>query len=152
MTISVNDEGFSRITLCALHLELLTLPEHLSTPPVFSGVCVTQTLVLYVCFIDRCLSFVLFVLAIVLSDLLRCADYDYLPLVSSHSSSYLRFIALTNLIQMFVPSEKKLVIMYLCVKGNDFASFSFTILLVDSGTAQTVPFVLLLYPISKLIK
>jgi hypothetical protein len=34
--------------------------------------------------------------------------------------------------------------MYLCVKGIDFASFRFTILLVDSGTAQTVPFVLLL--------
>ena len=106
LTISVNDEGLSRITLCALHLEPLTLPEHLSTSPVFSGVCVTQTLVLYVCFIDRCLSFVLFVLAIVLSDLLRCADYDYLPLVSSHSYSYLRFIALTNLYQMFVPSEE----------------------------------------------
>ena len=37
--------------------ELLTLPEHLSSPPVFSGVCVTQSLVLCVCFVDRCLSF-----------------------------------------------------------------------------------------------
>jgi hypothetical protein len=37
--------------------ELLTLPEHLSSPPVFSGVHVTWSLVLYVCFIDRCLSF-----------------------------------------------------------------------------------------------
>ena len=37
--------------------ELLTLPEHLSSPPVFSGVRVTRYLVLYVCFIDRCLSF-----------------------------------------------------------------------------------------------
>jgi len=38
-------------------LELLTLPEHLSSPPVFSGVLVTRTLVLFVCFVDRCLSF-----------------------------------------------------------------------------------------------
>jgi hypothetical protein len=36
--------------------ELLTLPEHRSSPPVFSGVRVTWSLVLYVCFVDRCLS------------------------------------------------------------------------------------------------
>ena len=36
--------------------ELLTLPEHLSSPPVHSGVRVTWSLVLYVCFVDRCLS------------------------------------------------------------------------------------------------
>ena len=40
--------------------ELLTLPEHLSSPPVFSGIRVTRSLVLYVCFIDRCLSFCTF--------------------------------------------------------------------------------------------
>ena len=40
--------------------ELLILPEHLSSPPVFSGVCVTRSLVLYVCFVDRCLSFCAF--------------------------------------------------------------------------------------------
>jgi hypothetical protein len=37
-----------------------TLPEHLSSPPVFSEVYVTQSLVLYVCFVDRCLSFCTF--------------------------------------------------------------------------------------------
>ena len=37
--------------------ELFTLPEHLSSPPVFSEVRVTQSLVLYVYFVDRCLSF-----------------------------------------------------------------------------------------------
>jgi hypothetical protein len=37
--------------------ELLTLPEHLSSPPVFSGVRVTRSLVLCVCFVDRCLVF-----------------------------------------------------------------------------------------------
>ena len=40
--------------------ELPTLPEHLSLPPVFSGVRVTWSLVLYVCFVDRCLSFCTF--------------------------------------------------------------------------------------------
>jgi len=40
--------------------ELLTFPEHLSSPPVFSGVFVTRSLVLYVCFVDRCLSFCTF--------------------------------------------------------------------------------------------
>ena len=48
--------------------ELLTLPENLSSPPVFSEVCVTRSLVLCVCIVDR--SFVLFILAIVLSVLL----------------------------------------------------------------------------------
>ena len=40
--------------------ELLTIPEQLSSPPVFNGVRVTQSLVLYVCFVDRCLSFCTF--------------------------------------------------------------------------------------------
>jgi hypothetical protein len=39
-----------------LPLILFTLPEHLSSPPVFSEVRVTRSLVLYVCFVDRCLS------------------------------------------------------------------------------------------------
>jgi len=37
--------------------ELLTLSEHLNSPPIFSGVRVTRSLVLYVRFVDRCLSF-----------------------------------------------------------------------------------------------
>ena len=37
--------------------ELPTIPEHLSSPPVISGAHVTRILVLYVCFVDRCLSF-----------------------------------------------------------------------------------------------
>ena len=36
---------------------LLSRPEHMSSHQVFSGVRVTQYLVLYVCFVDRCLSF-----------------------------------------------------------------------------------------------
>jgi hypothetical protein len=37
--------------------ELLTLPEHLNSPPVFSGIHVSRSLVLFVCFVDCCLSF-----------------------------------------------------------------------------------------------
>jgi hypothetical protein len=39
---------------------LLTLPEHLSSPPDFSGVRVTRSLLLCVCFVDRYLSFLYF--------------------------------------------------------------------------------------------
>jgi len=37
--------------------ELLTFSEHLSSPPFFSGIRVTRSLVLYICFVDHCLSF-----------------------------------------------------------------------------------------------
>ena len=36
---------------------MLTVPEHLSSPPIFSGVRVTRSLVLCICFADRCLYF-----------------------------------------------------------------------------------------------
>jgi hypothetical protein len=50
--------------------ELFVLPKHLSSPPVFSGVRVTRSLVLYVCFVDRCLSFCTFSFGHCLSYLL----------------------------------------------------------------------------------
>jgi hypothetical protein len=37
--------------------DLLTFPEYLSSPPVFSWVRVTRSVILCVCFVDRCLSF-----------------------------------------------------------------------------------------------
>jgi hypothetical protein len=46
--------------------ELLTLPEHLMWPPVFSLVRETRSLVLWVGLVDRCLSFCTFALAIAL--------------------------------------------------------------------------------------
>ena len=57
--------------------DLLTLPEHLGSPPVFSGVRVTQSLVLCVCYVYVFCPFVLFLLAIVLSVLLWYMDSDY---------------------------------------------------------------------------
>jgi hypothetical protein len=57
--------------------ELLTLLEHLSSPPLFGEVRVSRSLVLRVCFVDRCLTFCTFFWAIVLSFLLRYTDFDY---------------------------------------------------------------------------
>jgi len=50
-----------------------------SSPPVYSGVHVTRSLVSYVCFVDHCLSLcTFFLLAIILSLLLlRYTDSDY---------------------------------------------------------------------------
>ena len=54
---------------------------------VFSGVRVTRSLLLCVCFVDRFCHFVRFLLVNVLS-VIRYTDSDYLPLVFS-SSSYI---------------------------------------------------------------
>jgi len=62
--------------LSSFMTELPTLPEHLSSPPVFSGVRVTPSLVLYVCFFIVVCPFVIFLLAIVLSVLLRYTVSD----------------------------------------------------------------------------
>ena len=40
--------------------ELPTFPEHMSSPPVFGVARVTRSLVLCVCFVDRCLYFCTF--------------------------------------------------------------------------------------------
>jgi hypothetical protein len=57
--------------------ELLTLPEDLSSPPVFSGVLVTPYFALYYILLIVVCPFVLFLLAIVLYVLLRYTDSDY---------------------------------------------------------------------------
>ena len=88
----------THIRVSLVEQELPTLPEHLGSPLVFIGVRVTWSLVLYACFVDRCLSFCTFsfghcvvcssslyglwlplwyLLAIVSSVLLRYMDYDY---------------------------------------------------------------------------
>ena len=66
-SLLTNEKAMSIFTmwlLCPNHpptwARLLTLPEHMSSPPVFSGVPVTRSWVLYVCFVDRCLSFCTF--------------------------------------------------------------------------------------------
>ena len=68
--------------------EMLTLPEHLSSPPVFSGVRVTRSLVLYVCFVDRCFSFCTFFFWALCCLFLFDLRILITPLVSSNSSLY----------------------------------------------------------------
>ena len=75
--------------------ELITLPEHLSSTPVFNGNRVTRSLVLDIYFVDHCLSictFFFFLLAIVLSILLRYTDSA--PLVSINNSRFAEFLPL----------------------------------------------------------
>jgi hypothetical protein len=62
---------------------LLTFPEHLSSPPVFSGIRVTRSLALYVCFVERCLSFFFWPLCCLFFSDIRIL---ITPLVSSNSS------------------------------------------------------------------
>ena len=64
--------------------ELLTLPEHLSSSRVFSGVCVTWSLDLCVCFVDRCLCFWNFSFGHLFFDIRILGT----PLIYSHSSYY----------------------------------------------------------------
>jgi hypothetical protein len=62
------------ISVAIVEQALLTLPEHLSSAPVFSGVRVTRSLALCVCFVDCCLSFSVIVLSV---SYLRFTDSDY---------------------------------------------------------------------------
>jgi hypothetical protein len=63
----------------------INLPEHLSSPPVFSGVRVTRSLVVPVSIVDRCLSFCTFSFG----HCVVCSLFDIriliAPLVSSSS-------------------------------------------------------------------
>ena len=61
--------------------ELLTLPEHMSSPPGFSEVRVTRSLALYICFVDRCLYFFFWPLCCLFFFDIRIA-----PLLSFNSS------------------------------------------------------------------
>ena len=67
--------------------ELLTLPEHISSPPICIGVRSIRSLVLYVCFVDRCLSYCTFSFG----HFVVCFFFDIriliIPLVSSNFSS-----------------------------------------------------------------
>ena len=64
--------------------------------PVFNGVRVARSLVLYVCVVDCCLSFCTFLATIVVSVLLRYTDSDCLPLISSNSSETIIYTTLSR--------------------------------------------------------
>ena len=51
---------YAQLLVPLVEQELLSLPEHLSSSSVFSGVRVTRSLVLCVCLVDCCLSFCIY--------------------------------------------------------------------------------------------
>jgi hypothetical protein len=67
---------------------IANLPEHMSSPAVYSGVRVTRYLVLCVRFVDRCLSFCTFSFGNCIVDLRILIT----PLISSNSSSSFVFV------------------------------------------------------------
>ena len=83
---------------------LRLLIEHLNSPRVFSGVRVTRSLVLCVCFVDRCLSFFFLPLCC-----LSIFDLRILiaPLVSSNSS-YIKYqlLCIRNIICISLQNKK----------------------------------------------
>ena len=81
------------------------LPEHLSSPPVFSGVRVTRSVILCVMFCRSLFVLLSFSLAIVLS-VLRFIDLWITPLVSSNSS-YQQFepSSSTKTLSIFYPKK-----------------------------------------------
>ena len=85
---SVQNMVYLKGRVSLVEQELLTLPEQLSSPPVFSGVRVTRSLVLYVCFVDRCLSFCTFFFWSLCCLFLFDIRILIAPLVSSNSSQY----------------------------------------------------------------
>jgi hypothetical protein len=64
--------------------ELLTLPERLSSPPVFSEVHVTWSLGLYVCFVNRYLSFCIFKLLIKVIRVITKLPNSYKGKIKTH--------------------------------------------------------------------
>ena len=69
VTISqIYDANQKRLERC-LFQRWVQLVEQLSSPPIFSGIRVTRSFVLFICVVVLCLS-------IVLSDLLWCTDSD----------------------------------------------------------------------------
>ena len=97
--------------------ELLTLPEHLHSPPVFSVVRVTRSLVLCICFVDRCLSFCIFSFG---HWCLFFFDIRILitPLVSALFLNYVAYWLTIHIVQCFVISKTHTVrccIGYICI-------------------------------------
>ena len=62
--------------------ERLPVPEHMTSPPVFSGIRVTRSLVLCVCFVDCCLSFSTFSFG----DCVVCSSSIYGYLQTLHTT------------------------------------------------------------------
>jgi hypothetical protein len=80
--------------------EQLTFLEHPSSVPVFSGVCVTRSLVLCVCFVDHCLSFCPFLP-------LWCPSFDLRILITPFGFGILKLFLRTAVIHFPMGSSVK---------------------------------------------
>ena len=99
--------------------ELLTLPKHLRSPPVFSGVRITWSLVLCVCFVDR-LSFCIFSFG----HCVVCSSSIYGLITalgssnSSRSSLYLLSCTSTCVILVCIVSITEYIVYCYCLPFN----------------------------------
>ena len=75
--IIIEKNMFTKYTVILILKESVNHWNNKLSTPFFSGVRVTRSLILCVCFIDLCLSFFSLSLAIVLSIPLRFTDSDY---------------------------------------------------------------------------
>ena len=95
--------------------ELLTLPEHMSSPMVLSRVRVVRSLVLCVCFVDRCLSFFFWPLCYLSFDLRILITH----FVSSNSSCSKQYIflqyPLTPLFFVVINTSVHILILAICL-------------------------------------
>ena len=113
--------------LALVEQELFTRPEHLNSSPVFSGICATRSLVLCVCFVDRCLSFCPFLFAIVLSVLLFTDDSSYdndnpasdTVMILSYSSANRVILWWSSRIQVPILCQTILSMLFKCITKGD---------------------------------
>ena len=115
--------------------EPLTLPEHLRSSPVLSGVRVTRSLVVCVCFVDHCLSFLsfffwplcclfFFYLRILISPLASSNSFWYLPEITCLlCESVLNCLTTPHFIEVPVASQKS-ERSCICVLGVSIWPFS----------------------------
>jgi hypothetical protein len=117
--------------------ELLTLPEHRSSPPVFSGVRVTRSLVPCVCFVDRCLSFCPFSFdhCIICSALIY--GYDYI------CGIFKLFLVVIYICLLF--SQHVLVVFYICLLFSQHVLVVFYICVLFSHHVLVVFYICLLF-------
>ena len=85
-----------------------TFREHLNSPHVFNGFRVARSLVLYVCFVDCCLSF---------------CTFPFGHCVVCSSSIYGFWLSLWYLQTLQCIKPGQWAIIYLCAMGIDFVSF-----------------------------
>ena len=113
--------------------ELITLLEHLSSPPIFNGIHFTRSLVLCVCFVERCLSFFFWPLCCLFSFDLRVL---ITPLVSSNTQS------ISTLITYIYHQIEPTFVVYVLVQVSNVTAISCREPVTFQGDDDDIRFVL----------